>query len=237
MGIFTDTSYDNPEENSAEVTLEENSLLETSQPSSLIEEISQTFTDTSSNSEEESRYQTSNQQEENQNSSENSEMLSSQTSTQQEETQIGSVDSEILNSQTSNQSQSSTLKEKSRKGKPNRKWIPKSVYRREKRKSLKKKVNIVHNFSSIQLTEAALSLLNKGLKFCPAQKGVNYTQLLADLFRLERKVAWKHHFKDEENENETTGEKNQFPFPGKKKKTNMPEFYQFSKIRPDRFRK
>ena len=83
--------------------------------------------------------------------------------------------------------QNPTQQKQGSKRKSNRKWIPKAVYRREKRKSLKKKINLVHNFSSIQLSEAAISLLNKGLKFCPAQKGVNYTQLLADLFRLEKK--------------------------------------------------
>ena len=111
-----------------------------------------------------------------------------------------------------------------RKRKQNRKWIPKSVYRRQKRNTLKKKINLVHNFSSIELSEAALSVLNKGLNFCPAQKGVNYTQFLADLFRVERKMAWAHHFKDEEKE-ETSGEQKRFSFPNKKQKTNLPPEY------------
>ena len=111
-----------------------------------------------------------------------------------------------------------------RKRKQNRKWIPKSVYRRQKRKSLKKKINLVHNFSSIELSEAAVSVLNKGLNFCPAQKGVNYTQLLADLFRLERKMAWTHHFRDEEKE-DSSEVKKKFPFTDKKQKTNLPPEY------------
>ena len=81
-----------------------------------------------------------------------------------------------------------------KKRKADRKWIPKHIYRKEKRKSLKKKVNLIHNFSSIQLTESMKSVLNKDLNFCPSKKGVNYTELLADLFRLERKMAWKYHF-------------------------------------------
>ena len=66
--------------------------------------------------------------------------------------------------------------------------------------------------------------MNKGLKFCPAQKGVNYTQLLADLFRLERKMAWKHYFKDFEPL-APIEEKDVFPFPDQKKKTNVPKDY------------
>ena len=130
------------------------------------------------------------------------------------------------NRQEANSSQQENLTtpshpEKKKKRKPNRKWIPKHIFRKQKQKSLKKKVNIVHNFSSIQLSEAAL---NKGFNFCPAQKGVNYTQLLADLFRLERKMAWRHHFKDYNSET-TSDDTLKYPFPNKKQKTNHPSEY------------
>jgi hypothetical protein len=62
-----------------------------------------------------------------------------------------------------------------------------------KKKTLKANVNIVYNFSSLELSEAASSLLNKGLNFCPTPKAINTTQLYvyADLFRMERKFALK----------------------------------------------
>ena len=72
------------------------------------------------------------------------------------------------------------------------------------------------------------SVLNKGLNCCPAKKGVNYTQLLADLFRLERKMAWRHFYHDAEeeeqpgNENEKTSE---IPFKDKMEKRNLPREY------------
>ena len=69
-----------------------------------------------------------------------------------------------------------------------------------------------------------MSVLNKGLKFCPAPKGINYTQLLADLYRLETKMAWHHLFKDFENDTQSE-EKLAFPFPEKSKRTNMPKEY------------
>ena len=102
--------------------------------------------------------------------------------------------------------------------------MPKHLFCKEKRTSLKKKVNLIHNFSSIQLSESAKSVLNKGLNFCPAQKNINYTQLLADLFRMERKMAWKHYFKDSEVDEETSV-KSKFSFPDKKRKTSMPNEY------------
>ena len=71
------------------------------------------------------------------------------------------------------------------------------------------------------------SVLNKGLKFCPAKRGVNYTQLLADLFRLERKMAWRYHFHDpnEEDDNVEIEDNFQCPFKDKNEKTNLPKDY------------
>ena len=71
------------------------------------------------------------------------------------------------------------------------------------------------------------SVLNKGLKFCPAKKGINYTQLLADLFRLERKMAWKNHFHDAYEDDETvqTEDNLKCPFKDKKERTNLPKEY------------
>ena len=66
------------------------------------------------------------------------------------------------------------------------------------------------------------SLLNKGLSFCPTPSGVNLTQLL---YQMERKMAWRHFYFDaSEDENENVP-KEKFPFPDKKKRTNLPKEY------------
>ena len=54
----------------------------------------------------------------------------------------------------------------------NRRWISKSKYRRI--------------IKSKELSDAAKSLLNKGLNFCPLPKGINTSQRYADMFRMER---------------------------------------------------
>ena len=149
------------------------------------------------------------------------EMLTIPMSTESEEL-LSSPDEEVTS-----EPEISTPLEGKKKRKANRKWIPKHIYRKEKRKSLKKKVNLIHNFSSIQLTEHMRSVLNKGLNFCPSKKGVNYTELLADLFRLERKMAWKYQFhgSEEEEQRGSSSDHLKTPFDDKKKRTNLPKEY------------
>ena len=100
---------------------------------------------------------------------------------------------------------------------------------RKRGKILRTKINIIHNYSSVILSEAQISLLNKGLNFCPTPNGPNYTQIMADLFHLERKMAWKHHFsgKDDDGEDGTddTNNSDKNPFNKKARKTNMPDEY------------
>ena len=84
--------------------------------------------------------------------------------------------------------------ENSKIKKRNRRWMSRFKYRRQKNKKLKESINLTYNFSS--LSPAAKSLINKGLKFCPAPKSINKTQLYADLFWMERKLAWKHFFRN-----------------------------------------
>ena len=86
-------------------------------------------------------------------------------------------------------------------------------------------MNLIFNFSSIPLTPAMESVLNKGLNFCPNPSNVNITQLLADLFRLERKMAWKSYFGDAEVNANSNDENEKFPFPEIHKKTNLPKEY------------
>ena len=106
--------------------------------------------------------------------------------------------------------------------KPKRKWIPRNKYRRLKKKQLKKKINLVYNFSSLELTEDMISLLNKGLNFCPNPDKVNLSQLFADGFQMHRKMAWKHHF-DQDNKSKFGNTKPQNPFEEKNKKVNLPK--------------
>ena len=104
----------------------------------------------------------------------------------------------------------------------NRRWIPRSKYKRIQSKKLKARINFVYNFSSLELSDAAQSLLNKGLNFCPTPKGINTTQLYADMFRMERKFAWKHFFKNKSTEPK---ESEKFPFSTKSRNTNVPKEY------------
>ena len=108
--------------------------------------------------------------------------------------------------------------ENSKRKKRNRRWVSKSKYRRQKNKKLKESISMTYNFSS--LSPAAKSLLNKGLKFCPTPKGINTTQLYADMFRMERKLAWKHFFR---NNDFNSKQQETFPFPTKGQQTNLPK--------------
>ena len=53
--------------------------------------------------------------------------------------------------------------------------------------------SIVFNYSSIVLTKAMDSLLNKGLNFSILQKKLDMTQVLTDFKKLERSLIW-HEF-------------------------------------------
>ena len=97
-----------------------------------------------------------------------------------------------------------------------------------KRRSLKKIINLIYNFSSVELTKPMESLLNKGLNFCPSSSGVNLTQVLADLYQMERKMAWRYIYFDateDDNDNNTENTRAKFPFPDNRKKTYLPKEY------------
>ena len=53
---------------------------------------------------------------------------------------------------------------------------------------------VVHNLSNIRLTSDEMSLLDKGLNFCPSTKDVNTEELLDDTFSYCRKLRLRHHF-------------------------------------------
>ena len=96
------------------------------------------------------------------------------------------------------------------------------------KKKLKNHMSLVYNFSDVELTEQATSLLNKGLKFCPNPKGINKTQLLADMARLERSMAWHTIFgnrnDDKPNGNDIDSKTEDIIFK-REKKTNLPKYY------------
>ena len=60
---------------------------------------------------------------------------------------------------------------------------------------------VVHNLSKVPLTNHELSLLEKGLNFCPSTKDVNTEELLDDTFAYCRKLRLKHHFGGSPTEN------------------------------------
>ena len=108
----------------------------------------------------------------------------------------------------------------------NRRWIPKSKYRRMNKSILKQQINLVTNLSDMELTKGQKSLLNKGLNFCPNPEKVNLTQISADCYHLERNMAWKYIFppgsgnynQDNNNDNNKT------PFDNNRK-VNMPDYF------------
>ena len=104
----------------------------------------------------------------------------------------------------------------------NRRWIPKSQYRRLNKSILKQQINLVTNLSNIQLTNGQKSLLNKGLNFCPNPDKVNLTQISADCYHLERNMAWKYIFPPGSNNLDPDYVKSPFD---NTKKVNMPSYY------------
>ena len=60
------------------------------------------------------------------------------------------------------------------------------------------KESLVYNYSSIILTEAMESLLNRGLNFAILPKKLDITQVLVDFRKFERSVTWKEYFYNQE---------------------------------------
>lgn len=106
----------------------------------------------------------------------------------------------------------------------NRRFMKRNKYRKWKKREAQKKVNLITNLSDFTLNEDMTNLLNRGLSFVPCPKGVNKSQLVADLSRYERNMKWKEYFFQDEpqesndNSEEETGPKDLF----KQKKSNLP---------------
>ena len=80
-----------------------------------------------------------------------------------------------------------------------------------------KPVNLVFNYSSIELTEAMDNLLNRGLNFSILPLKLDVTQILVDYRKFERSVIWHEFWFGKENDQEY-----QKPI-FRKQKTNMPK--------------
>ena len=61
-------------------------------------------------------------------------------------------------------------------------------------KNKMKTTDTICNISSTKLSESEISLLNKGLNFCPSTKEPNKEQLLDDLYFFCRKLNLKEYF-------------------------------------------
>ena len=104
-----------------------------------------------------------------------------------------------------------------RRKKKNRPGTRERKYRAKVLKKIQKKtpVNIVFNYSSIELSEAAISALNRGLNFCIKPSKVDNTEIIADHSRFSRRMQWQEHFFGEEKQDYT-------PSIFKQEKTNFP---------------
>ena len=72
-----------------------------------------------------------------------------------------------------------------------RNWLPENQYKRQKIKLKKQHINVIFNYSSIELTSDMEKILNKGLKFAILPLKLDITQVLTDFKRFERTVIWK----------------------------------------------
>ena len=54
--------------------------------------------------------------------------------------------------------------------------------------------DIIYNLSGVPLSNSEISVLSKGLNFCPTTKDPNYEEILDDMFSFCRKQRLKHHF-------------------------------------------
>jgi len=100
--------------------------------------------------------------------------------------------------------------------KQKRKWIKKSKWKRLKRKQSRKKLNVVFNYSGIELSQDMENLLNRGLSFAITPLSLNLSQVLVDFSKFERKLRWREFFATQEDDHEYQ------PSIFRKEKTNLP---------------
>ena len=81
----------------------------------------------------------------------------------------------------------------------------------------KQKIDIVFNYSNIELSPDMIKLLNRGLNYCILPKDLDITQLLTDLKKFERTMLWTEFWYGKESDH--VNDQNIF----KKIKTNLPK--------------
>ena len=80
--------------------------------------------------------------------------------------------------------------------KKHRRFITRSVFKRRARAKLIKPRCLVKNFSSLDLKNVDLSLLECGGSYVPLPKRVNLTDLESGIRRLDRICQWKFHLSE-----------------------------------------
>ena len=73
-----------------------------------------------------------------------------------------------------------------------------------KEKEKKQKINIIFNYSSIQLTEDMINILNRGLNFSILPLNLDLTQILTDFHQFERSMIWREFWYGREDEKNKT---------------------------------
>ena len=69
------------------------------------------------------------------------------------------------NNEDQNNSADEGLDNESKATSKKRKWVPKSQYKRMQNKKKKEKINVIINYSGINISDGAISALNRGLNF------------------------------------------------------------------------
>ena len=98
-----------------------------------------------------------------------------------------------------------------------RKYVKKTIYKRQQKKKKKQKISVVFNYSGIKLSKGAEAVLNRGLNFSILPDKLNFTQVLVDLAKFERLMEWKEFWHDKPSDVPYV------PPLFKKQKTNRPE--------------
>ena len=84
--------------------------------------------------------------------------------------------------------------------KPSQNWIPNSRFKREQHKLRRQKINIIFNYSKIELTADMENVLNRGLNFSILPLKLDLTQVLVDFHKFERSMIWTEFFYGKEIE-------------------------------------
>ena len=79
--------------------------------------------------------------------------------------------------------------------------LNKNQYKRYKARIRKQQVNVILNYSKVQLTKDMETVLNRGLHFAILPLKLDLTQVLTDFKRFERTMIWKEFWHGRDNVN------------------------------------